>query len=262
MNFDMFFRDVIFKSYPIEKDISVFACDDIYFTKYGKYTLISLDKVGYNTHIHIINPTKESISEYENLITKLKNTHSLSIETLDLSQACEPERKSYYFMSRFFLAQHLFESCQINSMSITDSDLIFNEKINVDKNINIAFNYRPERSTLWERSAAYFVYVTSQRRSFIDNMIKEYRRRHRETDFEVIPNLKQKLDRVNLAGLDQVCLTFVLEQENLKEDFLNLRTIEGLESKGEHGGKIWVLVGKNKRLLTDDYLRNKFKEYC
>lgn len=261
MNFDTFFRDVEFESVPLEKELSVFACDDIYFQKYGKYTLTSLDRVGYHTHIHIINSTEESMVEYINLRKKLSNNHSLSRETVDFSQTCEPERKSYYFMSRYFLAQALFNSHQIDKMSIIDSDLIFNEKIKIDDGINIAFNYRPERGTLWERSAAYFVYVTSQKKSFIDNVINEYSVRHSKTKFENIPNLTRKLDRVNLAGLDQVCLTVVLEREEIKSDFLNLRTIEGFESKGEHSGKIWVLVGKNKRLLTDGYLKNKFKEY-
>lgn len=257
----MFFKNVDFDSYPKDKNISVFACDDIYFKKYGIYTLISLDKLLYNTHIHLINPTKESIETYKQLLLKLAGNHSFSAEYLDFSTVSEPEKKSYFFMSRYFLSQYLFSSFDIENMFIIDADLIFNHRIELKSNVNIAFNYRPERNTLWERSAAYLVYVTRNRKSFIDEIIEEYRTRHLETNFEEIPKLEKKIDRVNLAGLDQVCLTSVLERQDNIEDFFNLRDIESLESKGEFSGKIWVLVGKNKRLLADDYLKLKYKEY-
>lgn len=261
MNFSDFFKNSKFVSYPKNDEVVIFSCDDKYFKTYGFYTLISLDKVSYNTHIHVINPTQESISQYNSIVKKLINQHSISTELIDFFETSEPEVKSYYFMSRFFLANHIFENYACKSLFITDADLIFNERIDIPTSVGLAFNYRPERETLWEKSAAYLVYVTEKRKSFIVELLNEYKTRHSITDFSKIPFLDKKIDRLNLAGLDQVCLTCVLEKQCDKTDFLNLRTIESLESKGEFSGKIWVLVGKGKKIMPENYLRNKFMEY-
>ena len=75
--------------------------------------------------------------------------------------------------------------------------------------------------------------------------------------------IENKIEKANNTGLDQVCLTEVLEDQKIFQnaDFLNLDSLLDFSSKGENDSKIWVLVGKTKRSLEDSYLYSKYKNY-
>lgn len=263
MNKNKFFKNVEYLKNPTGKELVLFSCDDIYFKKFGIYNICSCDQTGQNVHVHLINPSEESLTLLCNLSKKLKVEVSYSIETFDISLINFYCLKGYFYTSRFFIAETLFKKFKINTLLITDTDIIFNEPIVFPKNKTFGINFYPEKTTLWEKSPAYFVLIKINETPFLELLLQEYTRLLNVTDFNSINDLPNKIEKANLSGVDQIGLSTVIlqQQKYLDFKFLNLATLENFSSKGEYESKIWVLVGKTKNSLPENYLKNKYLGY-
>jgi hypothetical protein len=241
-----FFEKVTILSSPKTKERVVFQCDEFYFKNYAFYNLLSCNDVGYDVHIHFINPTDEFLEKVQKI--NLSIDLSISVESLDITDINFYKLKSYYFCSRYFISNLLFENNLIDKAYIVDADIIFNEKIIIPENKLIGVMYYPSFDDLWKQTGANFLYVSEKRKDFLKKIIKEYKQRVEEIDFDSISNSMNKSTRANLYGLDQVCMSFIIKNENLIDDsFLNMESIERFIGNKDTTKKIWSLTGQPKR---------------
>ena len=241
----MFFRNINFHRYPKSKEKVVFQCDEFYFKNYAFYNLLSCNNVGYDVHIHFINPSKEFLNKVENI--NLDIDLSVTTEYLLTENINHYKLKSYYFCSRYYITDLLFSNNLIEKAYITDADIIFNEKILFDKKINLAVMYSPEYDNLWKQTGANFLYVSKYRADFIKKIINLYQKKLQEINFDAIHEGMDKVTRANMYGLDQVCMSLQMMDENLtSEDFLDLKYIDNFLSKTSNT-KIWSFTGPAKK---------------
>jgi hypothetical protein len=248
----MFFQDVKLISKPQSKEKVIFQCDENYFINYGIYNLFSCDNHGHDVHLHLINPTELLLEQIKNL--KLSIDLSISIEKLTTTDINFYKLKSYYFCSRYFISNLLFEQNLISKAYIVDADIIFNEKINFDNNVELGILYYPHYNTLWKQTGANFLYVTEKRKHFIKNIVNLYNEKIQNIPFEIINEKMEKLQRSNMYGLDQVCMSELIAQE---DNFFNLCSIENFLTKTQNS-KIWSLTGHWKKNLDIKNLLEKY----
>jgi hypothetical protein len=237
----MFFQDIKFISKPKTKEKVVFQCDENYFINYGIYNLFSCDKHGHDVHIHLINPSDLLLEQIKNL--KLSIDLSISTEQLEITNINFYKLKSYYFCSRYFISDLLFEKNLISKAYIVDADVIFNQRINFDNSIELGVLYYPHHDTLWKQTGANFLYVTEKRKNFLRNIVNLYNEKVQHIPFELINENMEKLQRANMYGLDQVCMSELISQEH---NFFNLCDLENFLSKNQ-SSKIWSLTGPWKQ---------------
>jgi hypothetical protein len=237
----MFFQDIKFISEPKTKEKVVFQCDENYFINYGIYNLFSCDKHGHDVHIHLINPSDLLLEQIKNL--KLSIDLSISTEQLEITNINFYKLKSYYFCSRYFISDLLFEKNLISKAYIVDADVIFNQRINFDNSIELGVLYYPHHDTLWKQTGANFLYVTEKRKNFLRNIVNLYNEKVQHIPFELINENMEKLQRANMYGLDQVCMSELISQEH---NFFNLCGLENFISKNQ-SSKIWSLTGHWKQ---------------
>ena len=237
----MLLVDIKFISKPKTKEKVVFQCDENYFINYGIYNLFSCDNHGHDVHIHLINPSDLLLEQIKNL--RLSIDLSISIEELDTSNINFYKLKSYYFCSRYFICDYLFNNDLIDKAYITDADVIFNENISFDNTVTLGILYYPKYSSPWKQTGANFLYVTKERKSFVNKIVNLYQHHVEINDFESISNSMDKFVRADIYGLDQVCMSEIIKNET---DFFNLATIENFVSKKQNS-KIWSLTGPWKK---------------
>ena len=248
----MFFQDVKLISKPQSKEKVIFQCDENYFINYGIYNLFSCDNHGHDVHLHLINPPELLLEQIKNL--KLSIDLSISTEKLTTTDINFYKLKSYYFCSRYFISNLLFEQNLISKAYIVDADIIFNEKINFDNNVELGILYYPHYNTLWKQTGANFLYVTEKRKQFIKNIVNLYNEKIQYIPFEIINENMEKLQRSNMYGLDQVCMSELIAQE---DNFFNLCSIENFLTKTQNS-KIWSLTGHWKKNLDIKNLLEKY----
>jgi hypothetical protein len=108
-----------------------------------------------------------------------------------------------------------------------------------------------------------YIFISKNKIQFLEKVIEEYCCRYIETDFDKVSLIENKIEKANFTGLDQVCLSFVFEKENIEEnnDFFNLLPVMfEYKSKGDNEAKMWMILGKTKKVV-EPYLREKFKDY-
>jgi hypothetical protein len=137
----------------------------------------------------------------------------------------------------------LFEQNLISKAYIVDADIIFNERINFDNSVELGILYYPQYDTLWKKTGANFLYVTDKRKNFIKNIVNLYNEKIQHIPFETITENMEKLQRANMYGLDQVCMSELITQEH---DFFNLCNLENFVTK-KQDSKIWSLTGPWKK---------------
>jgi hypothetical protein len=258
-----FFSNLKFNQDIYSNSINLISCDDHYWKKYGIFNVISCNETNQDIHVHIINPSPETIKSLKKLKEQCHINITQSSESFETTELNFYFLKSYYYMSRFFISRFIFNNTTVQEIKITDADIFFNEFIEFPNNINLAVSYRPNNNTAWERTAAYFLYVTKEYSNFLNLVVEVYQKKVKNIDFYKIEKIENKIEKANNTGLDQVCLTEVLEDQKIFQnaDFLNLDSLLDFSSKGENDSKIWVLVGKTKRSLEDSYLYSKYKNY-
>lgn len=249
---------------PKSKDKVLFQCDKFYFENYGFYNLISCDNTGHDVHIHLINPDQELLNRIHD--TKTTVDVSISTEMLDTTDINFYKLKSYYFCSRYFIANLLFEQKLIDRAYITDADVIFNEYIHINDGVDLGVLYYPNQPTLWKQTGANLLVITERRKDFLEDIIKNYKNKLSEIDFDSISESLEKITRANMYGLDQVCMSMIMQSEDVNaENFLNLLTVENLISKNP-ASKIWSLTGgssksnPNLKLILSDMVLTKYNK--
>jgi hypothetical protein len=259
---NLFFKNVLFDSIPKSDNLVVFSCDDTYFKKYGIYNILSCNDTDQPVHVHLINPSADSVLTLKAIIGKLQIPLSWSTEYFETSNLNFYLLKSYYYMARFYLSNYIFQHTSVTCIKIVDADIIFNSSISFPESVNIGITYKKQKNTAWERTAAYFLFLTLVYKDFLPKVIELYEEKIKNIDFLKVEKIENKIQKANFTGLDQVCLTEILENEciYLNQDFLNLGSLQSFSSKGPDA-KIWVLVGKTKKLLPDNYLPVKYKKY-
>lgn len=218
----------------------IFSCDDIYFKKYGLYNLLSCKKVGHSAHVHLINPTNESFSIIDNLQI---DDYSISYEYIDISFLNFYQLKTYYYCSRFFITNFLFDHKNLKKSIITDADVIFNEKVYWPTNVYLGVDYKSNEDQPWRQVAGPVVLVTIECKSFLTDVIEDYKNKVNYTDFSILESIKDKYERGNILGLDQVCMANNLKKY-INSNFLNLKDTD-IKSKDRNSGKIWILTNNN-----------------
>jgi hypothetical protein len=226
---------------PKSRNKVIFACDGDYFNSYGIYNLLSCNNHNHDVHVHIINPTKELLNKINEITLSIDL--SISIEELDTSNINFYKLKSYYFCSRYFICDYLFNNDSIDTAYITDADIIFNENISFDNTVTLGILHYPKYESLWKQTGANFLYVTKERKSFVNKIVNLYQKYVETNDFEIISNSTSKSVRADIYGLDQVCMSEIIKNET---NFFNLATIENFVSKKQNS-KIWSLTGPWKK---------------
>jgi hypothetical protein len=226
---------------PKSRNKVIFACDGDYFNSYGIYNLLSCNNYNHDVHVHIINPTEKLLNKINELTLSIDL--SISIEELDTSNINFYKLKSYYFCSRYFICDYLFNNDLIDTAYITDADVIFNENISFDNTVTLGILYYPKYESLWKQTGANFLYVTKERKSFVNKIVNLYQKYVETNDFETISDSMDKSVRADIYGLDQVCMSEIIKNET---DFFNLATIENFVSKKQNS-QIWSLTGPWKK---------------
>jgi hypothetical protein len=255
----MFFQNINFCQYSKSKEKVIFACDELYFKNYGFYNLLSCNNVGHDVHIHLINPSIKFLDKVKKI--NLNIDLSITTENFLINNINYYKLQSYYFCSRYFIADFLFSKKLLDKAYITDADLIFNEKIFFNNKINLGVLYFPNHDNYWKQSGGNFLYVSKNRSDFLKKIIELYNKKLQETNFEKIHQGMEKYMRGNMYGLDQVCISLQMLNENINsENFLNLSQVDNFISKTMQT-KIWSFTGPMKR---DSQLQNillkKFKK--
>lgn len=252
----MFFKDVdIVKSPKSDKKV-IFQCDQFYFEKFGLFNLASCVRVGLDVHIHFINTDKKIIDFLSN--KDLPIDLSLSTEKLD-TDINFYKLKSYYFCSRYFITSLLFQNSNLSTAYVVDADIVFNESVSFESRIDLGVLHYPNQNNLWKKSGANFLLVKKNKQQFIHNLVKLYNEKIKEIDFESINDDMDKFSKANLYGLDQVCISTLIDQE---QDFFNLTSINRLISKSREDSKIWSFTGGGTKSDPNlqSYLQEKFKD--
>jgi hypothetical protein len=253
----MFFRNTKLIKSPTSREKVIFQCDQKFFEDYAFYNLLSCNNVGHDVHIHFINVDDAFLKK----VTALNLNIDLSISTEDVDTNINYYKlKSYYFTSRYFITDYLFENALIDIAYITDADIIFNERINIPFSKLGVLYYPRYENNLWKQSGANFLYITKDKHSFLKKIIDEYNKKLLTTDFEMINESIPKYERSNLYALDQVCISLALKTEDLTStDFINLCQIENFLSNKTMTCKIWSLTAK-KNETTKQILKEKFNQ--
>lgn len=250
---NMFFKNISIVKSPQSRNKVIFQCDEQFFNNWGIYNLLSCNDVGQDVHIHFINPSTKFLSTVEEIKLDIELSISKEILNTDINYF---KLKSYYFVSRYFISNMLFDLGLIDTAAITDADIVFNEKIYIPNLVTLGVLHYPQHDNLWKQTGANYLFVTKERVNFLKNIITEYNRRLLITDFESINIDMDKIFRSNLYALDQVCMSHVLKNE---KEFFNLTNIDNFITKN-NTGKIWTLTGGRQKQRDDiqQKLKNRF----
>jgi hypothetical protein len=252
----MFFQDIQIVKSPSSRHKVIFQCDKKYFNDYAFYNLLSCNDVGHDVHIHFINIDELYLQKVLDL--DLKIDLSISIENVD-TNINYYKLKSYYFTSRYFITDYLFEQNLIDHAYITDADIIFNEHISVlDYDLGVLY-YPGYEDNLWKQTGANFLSISKNKKKFLEKIIAEYRKKLPTINFESIHEDMPKYERANMYALDQVCMSIAMKTEDVtSEKFLNLTQIDRFIRNKDMTYKIWSLTAR-KNPATIEILKNRFK---
>tara|TARA_R110002153_G_scaffold194628_1_gene348015 strand:+ start:116 stop:871 length:756 start_codon:yes stop_codon:yes gene_type:complete len=246
----MFFKNIKIIKYTQARNKVLFQCDEEFFNNWGIYNLLSCNEIGYDVHLHLINPSEPFLTKILNI--NLDIELSISTETLDTNINFY-KLKSYYFVSRYYISSLLFDLDLVDKLYITDADIIFNEKLNMPADTTLGILYYPLANNLWKQTGANILFVTKQRNDYLKKVLADYEIRLMSTDFDAITVTLDKITKANAYALDQVCMSHVLKNE---KDFLNLNSIDNFIGKDD-SYKIWSLTGGHQKARDD--IKEKLK---
>lgn len=251
MTFNLF-QDVKIIKDPANFNTVLFACDEDYFLNFGIFNILSCNKVKLNVHCHIINPGKKTFRQIEKINKLILINFSYSYEYIEKKKLNFYQFKSYLFCARYFIADHIFSFFDTPALYITDADVIFKDNIIFDQLYDLGISYDPQKETLWKQSGGNFVFIRNTQKQFLNRFISEFKKRYLETDWKDFSKYK-KIDRANIVGLDQVCLSYVLKKFNYEKqkNFLNIGS-ETISKNLSSKSKIWSLTGGNQKLSAND----------
>ena len=250
-----FFKNVKIIKKPISKTVVVFQCDEYFFNNYGIFNLLSCEENNLDAHIHFINPSQSFLNKIDNIKTNIKLSYST--ESIDTNINFY-KLKSYYFCSRYFIANYLFETTPIESAFISDADIIFNKSIYMPEKIKLGVLYYPKHNNLWKQTGANITYIHKDKKIFLERIIEIYNKKIKHTDFNSISETMNKIEKANLYALDQVCMSLIVK-DFINDDFLNLASIKNFIGKNR-SNDIWSLTGAGQKSNPEvkDFLQHRF----
>jgi hypothetical protein len=132
---------------------SVFAaCDSNYFLAHAEPFVYSLDAIGKNVHIHVVNPTPQVLALAGLLYGTTKVDVGFTFEDVEFKDSTAEQRRTYYASVRF-LAAPIFLP-YFKKMLITDIDCVFNKPFDYPEEM---LGYYPRESLPgtvgWEHEA-------------------------------------------------------------------------------------------------------------
>ena len=243
---------------PTYPERLVFACDDLYFLKYGVYHILSCNLAGHHVHCHVINPSEETIQTYEKIVSNITIDLSFSTETVSLTGW---PLRSYYFFSRFFVSLWLLETFKLSTLYVTDTDVIIKSKISIKTDKLYGAIYHPESTQPWRKINGNFYFFKKGSEYFLKNVIDRFKTKHASTNFNQISDTLSKDELGNITALDQVCVGEEVENFN-DPNFINLVSLPPVVSKHEdYPCSIWSLTGGGQKgnLELMNRLDSKFK---
>lgn len=231
-------------SFPASDTISVFSCDENYFLNYGIYNILSCNKILQDVHVNIINPGKESFNKLSNLKSNLKINLTFSYEKIDIKNFFA--LKSYLFCNRYFISLYIFNHSNVKTIFITDADIIFKKSINFPKDKFLGIIYKPENNTLWKQSGGNLVIIKEKYKNFLKKFISEFDSRFQKTVWKDFSNFP-KLERANIVGLDQICLSVLAKDYKEDKNFINLANGNFISKNINDNAFLWSLTGNSKK---------------
>lgn len=251
-----YFKEITFQIEPKNNEIVLAACNSIYFLKYAKYLIYSCNNIKQDIHLHIVNPDNECLDVINFLKKELKIYLSISTEFFPTINIHTEALKSYYFCARFFIAKEIFNKFPTKKIHIVDADCLIKKLPIWDENYRLVLRYRPSYNNLWKKIMAGYVYITSDKVFFLEQVIQEIKNRYVNINFEQAILIKDKIKRSNILGIDQVCLTYILEKNKIYNEswFLNYNMIsKNLKSD------ICYFIGDAKNDSLDKFLFENIK---
>jgi len=88
------------------------ACDSGYFIDHAIPFITSSSKAGFNTHVHVVNPTDEVLSMAGIINGITTNDVTYTFEDRDLSKLNTEQERAYYACLRFFALPHILPSAK------------------------------------------------------------------------------------------------------------------------------------------------------
>lgn len=249
----MLYQDTHYITEPVKDHLVVFACDPLYWKKYGKYLAKSCDLTFQDFHIHFLGYDDQFIDEVKSFIKNFKVNISISAETIP-SDLLEPQKIAYFYTARYFSARDLLKKFNISELTITDADLIFRRSIKLAADKEIGFSYKKHPTSLFHSVQGNIFLIKNSKVWFLDKMIENFLERYFNTDWNAVANSKNDETAQNLYGLDQVCIahTAPLVLEDTKFVNIGRKLIDKLEDGVR---PIWTLTN-NK----DQDIEKKLKE--
>lgn len=159
------------------------ACDSDYF-KYAQALVRSIDlfSPGFSFLLHIINPTDEVRKSALDLAASLKNTKlAVSIESIDLTDWSQGERRTYYACARFVGLPRLLKECGTTAILCLDADSLivnpidddFTDKVNADVVVDLRDAENPNREHLAIAAGAIWLRPSLQVQKFALDLAEE-----------------------------------------------------------------------------------------
>jgi hypothetical protein len=195
----------------------------------------------------------ETIEDIKKFIDNLRIKVSLSYESIP-TDLFEPQKISYFYTARYFVAQDLLNNFDISELTIVDADLIFRRKVSLSEDKDIGFSYKRHPTSLFHSVQGNLFLIRKNKSWFLDKIIENFLERYKNTDWNLVAQSKNDEKAQNLYGLDQVCIAYVAPTIIDDPSFVNIgrKLIDKLETGNR---PIWTLTN-NK----DCDIENKLKE--
>jgi hypothetical protein len=152
------------------------ACDNNYFFDHACSFILSADKNNFNTHIHIVNPSADTIALTSKLKSLVKNNLTFSFNDVDITNWDPAWLYPYYASLRFLVLPEIVKHA--DKVITLDIDSLILKPFEFPKK-SIGYFLREENTKLltdWEREGsrvnAGIVYFNANSLYYIRNLIK------------------------------------------------------------------------------------------
>ena len=150
-------NDTIYGEMPIGPVVFA-ACDSKYFIDHAIPFITSSSKSGFNTHVHVVNPTDEVLSMAGIINGITDNQVTYTFENYDISKLNSEQLRAYYACLRFFMLPSLLQTA--GEVLVLDIDCMVMESFEFPET-PCAYFPRPNEENSEMKVAAGAVYLRS-----------------------------------------------------------------------------------------------------
>ena len=150
-------NDTIYGEMPIGPVVFA-ACDSKYFIDHAIPFITSSSKSGFNTHVHVVNPTDEVLSMAGIINGITDNQVTYTFENYDISKLNSEQLRAYYACLRFFMLPSLLQTA--GEVLVLDIDCMVMESFEFPET-SCAYFPRPNEESPEMKVAAGAVYLRS-----------------------------------------------------------------------------------------------------